>query len=73
LLIPTIIIVALTLAIPFILPVIEIFDFSDSLDISFYISIGIIVLLYMIAAEATKKFFYDRLKKNNTNESRLNV
>lgn len=62
LLITTIMIIALTFAIPFILPITEIFNFSNSLDISFYISIGIIILLYMIAAEATKKFFYVRVK-----------
>jgi Mg2+-importing ATPase len=60
LLIATLSIVVITLILPF-TPLAELFGFS-SLPISFYILIGIIILLYIISAEIVKKIFYKMVK-----------
>jgi P-type Mg2+ transporter len=60
LLIATLIIVVVTLIVPF-TPFAEIFGFS-SLPFPFLLLIGIIVLLYIIAAEITKKIFYKKVR-----------
>jgi Mg2+-importing ATPase len=56
----TLSIVAVTLALPF-TPLAEVFGFSP-LPIPFLLFIGIIVLLYIITAEAAKRVFYKRVK-----------
>jgi Mg2+-importing ATPase len=60
LLMATLSIVVVTLIVPF-TPFAGIFGFSP-LPISFLLFIGLIILLYMIAAEITKKVFYKRVK-----------
>ncbi|MDH5703634.1 MAG: magnesium-translocating P-type ATPase [Aigarchaeota archaeon] len=56
----TLLIAGVTLILPFV-PLAGIFGFQG-LPISFLLTMGIIVVLYIIAAEAAKKIFYRRVK-----------
>lgn len=56
----TVVIIALTLALPFILPS-GLFDFKP-LPVSFLLMMGLIIVLYVVAAEISKRLFY-RLTK----------
>ena len=60
LLLATLAIVVVTLLLPF-TPLAEVFGFSP-LPISFLLSIGIIVLFYVVAAEMVKTVFYKKVK-----------
>jgi P-type Mg2+ transporter len=60
LLIATLSVVVLTLIMPF-TPLADIFGFC-AMPVSFLVLIGIIILLYVIAAEIVKKIFYTRVK-----------
>jgi Mg2+-importing ATPase len=60
LLIATLLVVGVTLVLPF-TPLGEVFEFSP-LPLSFVLFLGMIVVLYVISAEAAKNIFYQRVK-----------
>jgi Mg2+-importing ATPase len=54
----TVAVIATTLALPFVLPT-GLFDFKP-LPITFLLVMGLIVMLYVVAAEVAKRMFYQR-------------
>ncbi len=60
LLIATLLVVIVTVILPLI-PIGALFEFTR-LSISFYLLLGMIVILYIVAAEITKRIFYQKVK-----------
>ena len=61
LLLATIFVIGVTIILPFISPIAELFGFRG-LSVLYLSAIGIIVLIYIVTAEMVKKIFYKRVK-----------